>query len=224
MRLAFAYVFAYLPMSLKRVIARRVYKWDIHPTAYIGPSVMTVRHVSMGPGASIGGRNVITNVNELNMAKDASIGSGNMIKGWWDHPTDKLPDRNPSIYMAEHAQIASYHYIDLVDSLTLGRHAVIAGFRSTILTHTIDILRDKFGAGSVELGDYAAAMSGCMLLAGTRIPSRSIVAAGSVVSTKFTQELTFYRGNPAEAVRSLPERIGYFNRDESSPTSSSREE
>lgn len=215
MRLAFAYVFALAPMSLKRIIAKHIYKWDIHPTAYIGPSVLTVRYVSMGPGASIGGRNVITNLDELRLGEGANIGSGNMIKGWWDHPTQKLPERNPSVCMADHALIASYHYIDCVDSLELGRHAAIAGFRSTVLTHTIDLMRDKYVAGSVVLGDYAVAMSGCLLLAGTRIPARSVVAAGSVVSTKLSKELTFYQGNPAEPVRPLPERLGFFHRGES---------
>ncbi len=214
MQLAFAYVFAFALMSLKRIIARRIYRWDIHPTAYIGPSVLTVRHVSMGPGASIGGRNVITNLNELRLGEGANIGSGNMIKGWWDHPTQKLPERNPSLFLAEHAQIASYHYVDCVDSLELGRYAAIAGFRSTVLTHTIDLMRDKYVAGSVVLGEYAVAMSGCLLLAGTRIPARSVVAAGSVVSTKLTKEFTFYQGNPAVAVRPLPERLGFFHRGE----------
>jgi acetyltransferase-like isoleucine patch superfamily enzyme len=213
-RMALAYVFAVVPMSLKRIIARHIYKWDIDPTAYIGPSVLTVRHVSMGPGASIGGRNVITNLNELRLGEGATIGSGNMIKGWWDHPTQKLPERDPSVYMAEHAQIASYHYIDCVDSLELGRHAAIAGFRSTVLTHTIDLMRDQYTAGSVVLGEHAVAMSGCLLSAGTRIPARSVVGAGSVVTTKLTEELTFYRGNPAEAVRPLPERLKFFHRGE----------
>ena len=215
MRLAFAYVFAFVPMSLKRLIAKHVYKWDIHPPAYIGPSVLTVKHVSMGPGASIGGRNVITNLNELRLGEGATIGSGNMIKGWWDHPTQKLPERNPSVYLGEHSQIASYHYIDCVDSLELGRHAAIAGFRSTVLTHTIDLVRDRYVAGSVVLGDHAVAMSGCLLSAGTRIPARSVVAAGSVVTGKLTAELTFYRGNPAEPVRQLPERLAFFHRGES---------
>ncbi len=48
------------------------------------------RHLSMGPGTAIGGRNVITNLKELRMAEGSSIGSGNLIKGWWDHPTDSL--------------------------------------------------------------------------------------------------------------------------------------
>lgn len=214
MRLLFAYVFAFLPMPCKRIVARYVYRWDIHRTAYIGPSVLTVRSMSMGPGASIGGRNVITNIDELHLGEGATIGSGNMIKGWWDHPTQTLPERNPSVYLAEHAQIASYHYIDCVDSLELGRHAAIAGFRSTVLTHTIDLVRDRYVAGSVVLGDYAVAMSGCLLSAGSRIPARSVVGAGSVVATKLTEELTFYRGNPAEAVRPLPERLAFFHRGE----------
>ena len=214
MRLALAYVFAVVPMSLKRIIARYLYRWDIHSTAYIGPSVLTVRHLSMGPGSSIGGRNVITNLDQLRLGEGATIGSGNMMKGWWDHPTQKLPARNPSVYLADHAQIASYHYIDCVDSLELGRHAALAGFRSTVLTHTIDLMRDEYTAGSVVLGEYAVAMSGCLLSAGSRIPARSVVAAGSVVTTKLTEELTFYRGNPAEAVRSLPDRLKFFHRGE----------
>jgi acetyltransferase-like isoleucine patch superfamily enzyme len=211
-RLALAYVFAFLPMPLKRLVARWVYGWDIHPTAYIGPSVLTVRHLSMGAGASIGGRNTITNVNQLRMGEGASIGSGNMVKGWWDHPTQPLSERDPSLLLGDHAQIASYHYIDCVDTLELGPHAAIAGFRSTVLTHSIDLVRDKYVVGPVILGECAAVMSGCMLLAGTRVPPRSIVSAGSVVDTKLSAELTLYRGNPAVAVRELPERLGYFQR------------
>jgi acetyltransferase-like isoleucine patch superfamily enzyme len=211
-RLALAYAFAFLPMPLKRVIARRVYGWDIHPTAYIGPSVLTIRHLSMGPGASIGGRNTITNVNRLHMGEGAVIGSGNMIKGWWNHPTETLADRDPSLLLGDHTQIASYHYIDLVDTLQLGAHAAIAGFRTTVLTHSIDIVRDKYVAGPVVLGEYAAVMSGCMLLAGTRVPPRCVVAAGSVVDTKLSGELTLFRGNPAVAVRDLPDRLKYFQR------------
>jgi hypothetical protein len=42
-----------------------------------------------------------------------------------------------------------------------------------------------------------------------------VVSAGSVVATKLTDELTFYRGNPAEPVRSLPASLGIFHRGES---------
>jgi hypothetical protein len=32
------------------------------------------------------------------------------------------------------------------------------------------------------------------------------------VTTKLTQELMLYRGNPAESVRSLPRNLAYLNR------------
>jgi acetyltransferase-like isoleucine patch superfamily enzyme len=211
-RLAFASLFAFFPMPLKRLVAKWVYGWDIHPTAYIGPSVLTVRHLSMGAGASIGGRNTITNLHELRLGEGATIGSGNMVKGWWDHPTQPLAERTPSLLLGDFAQIASYHYIDCVDTLELGPHAAIAGFRSTVLTHSIDLVRDKYVVGPIVLGEFAVVMSGSMLLAGTRVPARSVVAAGSVVDTKLSSELTLYRGNPAVAVRELPDRLGFFQR------------
>jgi acetyltransferase-like isoleucine patch superfamily enzyme len=57
-------------------------------------------------------------------------------------------------------------------------------------------------------------MSGCTLLSGTRVPERSIISAGSVITTKLTEGLTLYRGNPAEPVRSLPESLRVFHRGE----------
>jgi acetyltransferase-like isoleucine patch superfamily enzyme len=212
MRLALAYVFKFLPMPLKRIVAKWIYRWDIHPTAYIGPSVLTIREVSMGPDTRIGSRNVITNLNELRMAKGSAIGSGNLIKGWWDHPTDALNTRNPAIFLGEYSQIASYHYIDCVDTLEIGSHAALAGFRSTVLTHSIDLMRDRYVTGSVVIGEYSGVMSGCMLLAGTRIPPRCIISAGSVVTTRLTQEQALYRGNPAELVRPISDRMAWLRR------------
>lgn len=212
LRLALAYVFKFLPMSLKRIVAKWIYKWDIHPTAYIGPSVLVIDEVSMGPGTRIGARNVITNLNELRMAQGSAIGSGNLIKGWWDHPTDALNKRNPAIFLAEYSQIASYHYIDCVDTLEIHSHAALAGFKSTVLTHSIDLMRDRYTTGSVVIGEYSGVMSGCMLLAGTRIPPRSIISAGSVVTTRLTQEQALYRGNPAVMVRPISDRMAWLRR------------
>jgi acetyltransferase-like isoleucine patch superfamily enzyme len=212
LRLALAYVFKFLPMSLKRIVAKWIYKWDIHPTAYIGPSVLVIDEVTMGPGTRIGARNVITNLNELRMAEGSAIGSGNLIKGWWDHPTDALNKRNPAIFLAEYSQIASYHYIDCVDTLEIQSHAALAGFKSTVLTHSIDLMRDRYTTGSVVIGEYSGVMSGCMLLAGTRIPPRSIISAGSVVTTRLTQEQALYRGNPAVMVRPISDRMAWLRR------------
>ena len=106
------------------------------------------------------------------------------------------------------------HEIDCSDRVELGDYASFAGFRSQILTHSLDLVRDRFVTGPVEIGDRSAVMSGCLLLSGTRVPRRCIVSAGSVVTTKLSNELTFYRGNPAQAVRSLPANLRFFRRGE----------
>ena len=104
------------------------------------------------------------------------------------------------------------HDIDCSDSVTIGDYSSLAGFRCTILTHSLNLVRDRFVTGAVEIGPHAAVMSGSTLLSGTRVPARSIVSAGSVVNTPLTDELTFYSGNPAQAVRSLPDTLGFFDR------------
>jgi acetyltransferase-like isoleucine patch superfamily enzyme len=108
--------------------------------------------------------------------------------------------------------ITMAHEIDCADRVEIGDYSSLAGFRCTILTHSLNLVRDRFVTGAVEIGPHAAVMSGSTLLSGTKVPARSIVSAGSVVNTLLTEELTFYSGNPAEAVRTLPETLGFFHR------------
>jgi acetyltransferase-like isoleucine patch superfamily enzyme len=203
-----------LPASLRRIVAVRVLGWEIDPTAYIGRSVILVDHVSMGAGASIGPRNVIRALDELRLEDGASIATRNWIVGI-PRSVDLFqasPNRRPSLILRRGAMVTDAHEIDCADRVELGEYAALAGFRSQVLTHSLNIVRDRFETGPVVIGDHAAVMSGCVLQSATRVPSRCIISAGSVVTTKLTKELTFYRGNPAEPVRSLPETLGYFQR------------
>ena len=207
-----------LPSPLKVRLAKMLFGWEIHPTAYLGRSVILgVRHLSMGAGASIGPFNVIRDLDELRLAEGASISSRNWIVGMpqaYDayFPTAKA--RRPSLVMGRHAAITVAHDIDCADLVEIGDYSALAGFRCTILTHSLDLVRDRFVTGPVEIGRHAAVMTGATLLSGTRVPPRSIVSAGSVVNTRLREELTFYGGNPAEPIRSLPPTLGFFQRGE----------
>ncbi|WP_198020123.1 acyltransferase [Nocardioides sp. J54] len=209
-----ALLLIFLPQRLKHVVARRLLGWEIHPTAYIGRSLVMVPRVTMEEGAQIGHLNVIRDFDELRMAKGASIASRNWIVGV---PSSSGiysdPRRDPSLVMGEYAVITTAHDLDVTDRIELGKQAAIAGFRSAILTHNLNLVTDRFGSSKVTLGDYGVLMSGCTLQSGTNVPARSIVSAGSVVATKLNAELTLYRGNPAEPVRELPERLKFFHRE-----------
>jgi acetyltransferase-like isoleucine patch superfamily enzyme len=203
-----------LPSSLRRLVAVRVFGWEIDSTAYIGRSLILADHVSMGPGATIGPRNVIRSLEELRLEEGASIATRNWIIGI---PRDvdafpHSPNRRPSLILRHHAMITDAHEIDCADRVELGPYAAFAGFRSQILTHSLNLVRDEFEASPVEIGERSAVMSGCILQSGTTVPARCIVSAGSVVNTKLTKELTFYRGNPAEPVRDLSARLKFFRR------------
>ena len=191
-----------------------IFGWDIHPTAYIGRSLILVPHLTMGPRSSIGSFNVIKDIEELRLHEGASIGTRNRISGF---PLTSLifahsPARYPSLILGRHAMITVAHEIDCSDRVEVGDFSSIAGFRSTILTHSLNLVLDRFVTAPVEIGSRSAVMTGCTLLSGTRVPPRSIISAGSVITTRLTQELTLYRGNPAEPIRSLPDTLQFFHR------------
>jgi acetyltransferase-like isoleucine patch superfamily enzyme len=214
MRRIVCYLLVLLPSRLKLTVARRLLGWDIHPSAYIGRSLILARHVSLAAGANIGRMNVIRGLDELRLDEGASIASRNWIIGSPLGPADTPQTRNrrPVLIMGKGSMITIGHELDCVDAIELGDHAGIVGFNCTVLTHSLDLVRDRFVTGPVIIGHHAAVMSGCILLSGTAIPARSILSAGSVVATKLKDELTFYRGNPAVAERSLPPTLGYLRR------------
>jgi acetyltransferase-like isoleucine patch superfamily enzyme len=216
MRFIWALLIVVLPSSLRRVIARRLPGWDVDPTAYIGRSVILVPRVSLGPGASIGPRNVIKGIDELRLAEGASIATRNWVTGWPSSQNvfPRSPNRQPSLILGRYAMITDAHEIDCSDRFEIHDYGRLAGFRCQVMTHNLNLVRNEFETGPVEIGELSAVMSACILLSGTRVPARSIVSAGSVVNTKLTKELTLYRGNPAEPVRDLPATLGYFRRGE----------
>lgn len=200
-----------LPEKLRVLLARKVLGWDIHPTAHLGRSLMIVGHVSMGPGSSIGAFNVFRGLQEVRLGEGASIATRNFI-GAPPYAQLFLAETapRPVLILGDYAMITIGHEIDVTDRVEFASHARLAGFKSQILTHNLNLMRDRWETGPVELGERSAVMSGCILLSGTRVPARSVVSAGSVVTTKLTKEQTLYRGNPAEAVRELPANLGYF--------------
>jgi acetyltransferase-like isoleucine patch superfamily enzyme len=217
MRRILAYLMLLMPPRLRRMVGNRVLGWDVHPTAYLGRSVILVGRVVMGPGSSIGPRNVIRDLRELRLDEGASIATRNHIVGWplGSDVFRHSPNRDPSLVLGAGAMITVGHDIDCCDRVEIGSHSALAGFRCTVLTHSLDLVRDRFVSMPTVIGHHTAIMSGATLLNGVRVPPRCVVSAGSVVATKLTDELTFYRGNPAEPVRSLPASLGIFHRGES---------
>jgi acetyltransferase-like isoleucine patch superfamily enzyme len=205
-----------LPSRLKRHVGRLVYGWDIHPTAYLGRSIVLVKKLTMEAGSSIGPFNVIRDLEELRLGEGASIATRNHIVGFplWMDVFPYSPNRNPSLIMGKGSMITVAHDIDCSDRVEIGDHSGLVGFHTSVLTHSMNPVRDRFTCAPVVIGHHTGIMSDCVLMNGARIPSRCIISAGSVVNTPLKKELTFYCGNPAEAVRELPDTLKFFHRGE----------
>jgi serine acetyltransferase len=213
-RFALAVLAAVLPSSARLWVGRHLLGWDVHPTASIGPTVIAARTVTIGPRSRIGSFNLIKGLEELTMGEEAQIGFFNWISG---APLSSglfpgSPKRHPALRMGNGAAVTGRHLIDCTDSVTIGDFATISGWRTSIFTHSVNLVSNRQKATPVRIGERAAVLTNSLLLSGTRVPARTIISAGSVVNTVLTEELALYSGNPAVKIRDLPADLGYFVR------------
>lgn len=203
-----------LPPKLHRALGCRLLGWDVAPGVYIGHSIIAAKRVVMAPGSAIGSLNMIKGLEELNLAEGAAIGFWNWISGpsLESGEFPHSPKRRPALVMGVYSAILQRHIVDCSDTVTFGDYATLGGYRSTLLTHSVNLVKNKRFAAPVTIGERSAIMTNCLIMAGVRIAPRCVVSAGSVVTMPLTGELMFYRGNPAEPVRPLDPDYKFFNR------------
>jgi acetyltransferase-like isoleucine patch superfamily enzyme len=114
--------------------------------------------------------------------------------------------------MGNGAALTQRHLVDCTDTITVGQFATIAGARTTIFTHGLNLPGGHQQATPVSIGEWAAVMTNCLLLAGTCVPPHTVISGGSMVNAALEDELALYGGVPAVKIRDLPADLGYFVR------------
>lgn len=214
-RLFFSLLAMGLPWPLRRWVLNTCYGYKIHRTARLGWCLVLPRHLIMEEHACIGHLTVCVYLDLVHLKPHASIGKGNWITGF---PTDSpeyffhQSDRRAELIVGEHAAITNRHLIDCTQRVTIGRFSTFAGFRSQILSHSIDLEKNRQSSKPVTIGDYCFVGTDCVLLGGASLPSYSVLAAKSLVSKPLTGEYTLYGGIPARPIRNLPKNCRYFHR------------
>jgi acetyltransferase-like isoleucine patch superfamily enzyme len=104
------------------------------------------------------------------------------------------------------------HIIDCNERVVIGRFSTIAGYRSQILTHSIDIYNCRQHAEPIKIGDFCFIGTGCILLGGAVLPSYCVLGAGSVLTSRFTSENALYAGTPAVHKKTFDDNVAYFTR------------
>ena len=204
-----------LPFSLRRSFLESQFGYQIHPSCRLGLCWISSTRLIMEEGSEIGHFTVCKSIDLLHLKAHASIGRGNWITGYPLGPAPHFAeekDRRPELIVGEHASITHRHLIDCTNSVNIGRFTTIAGFRSQILTHSIDLERNRQASGPVRVGEYCFVGTNSVLLPGSALPNYSVLGAKSLLNKAFTDPYYLYGGVPAEPIKRLPDNYAYFHR------------
>ncbi|MET0861704.1 MAG: hypothetical protein ABW091_11840 [Microbacterium sp.] len=153
--------------------------------------------MTLAGGSRIGKWNLIKNMRSISIGTGGSIGRLNVISA---HPVYvRLYPAGASLTVGANAYITSRHQMDCSGSLTIGDFSALAGHDSRVLSHSVDVARDAQVAYPVVIGERSFVGTRCLLLGGARLPSRSVLAAGSVLArSREAGESGLWAGVPAK--------------------------
>jgi acetyltransferase-like isoleucine patch superfamily enzyme len=206
-----------LPWPLRRRFLERQFGYSIHPTSRIGLAWIAPRRLVMEEGAQIGHLTLCKNCDLLHVGAHAVIGQLNWITGFplgssrhFAHQTD----RRPELVVERHAGISSRHFIDCTARIRIGAYATLAGYRSQLITHSIDLEKGRQSSTPIDIGDYCFVGTEAVVLGGSSLPHHSVLGAKSLLNRQHETPFTLYAGVPAKPIKGLPEEWEYFRRTE----------
>lgn len=197
----------------RRHLARWLLGAHIASDASVGIALIDATRIELGPNARVGHFSAIRNLDALVLEKDARIGTFNWIFGarGTSHFAAR-PERTSALVLAKGASLTSRHILDCTDRIEIGAFTTVAGFRSQILTHSVDVMTNRQDCGPVVIGPYSFIGTGAILLKGAQFPAKSVLAAGSVFSARHGEEGQIYSGVPATPAKPLSEDAAYMRR------------
>jgi acetyltransferase-like isoleucine patch superfamily enzyme len=146
------------------------------------------------------------------LGPNALIGKGNWITAHPRGDSSFDDSRVPELVLERDAAITAQHAIDCTDRIHIGQFATLAGWRSQVITHAVDVRANRQSCCPISIGEYSFVGTRVILLPGASVAPRSVVAAGAVVASVLEDELVTYGGVPARRVGSLTGDELYFSR------------
>ena len=210
-----------LPRRLKVLALNLVPGFRVDPTSSIGFSFLCpARKLVLGPNTVVGHLTFCRGLERLELHSGSRIGNLNWLtgspRGRQDDPfLATSPSRVPELLLAEHAVITHRHYLDCTDSIRIGAGSGILGFRTLVLTHSVELSSAQQGCKPIRIGRYCLVATNSVILGGAVLPDCCALGALSMLRDAHTRQYTLYSGNPASAVRDLDPTDAFFCRPES---------
>lgn len=205
-----------MPWALRRALLVHVLGYKIDRSARIGFSLICPARLEMGPRSGIGHLTLCKRgVDLLRLGEGAIVGNLNWITAV---PLKGSPyfrdgvDRHPELVVQDQAAITNRHFIDCTSSVSVGRFAILAGCRSVILSHSIDLVNCKQNSSPISIGAYCFVGAASVMLPGSALPDYSVLGANSLLNKTHTEQYFLYAGSPARPVKQLSSDIKYFTR------------
>jgi UDP-3-O-[3-hydroxymyristoyl] glucosamine N-acyltransferase len=178
-------VAAVLPACGLKNRVLRALGWTIERGASVGPClVLNVDRVHVGVGAGIGPFNVLRDLASLTLGEYASVGQWNWLTSSRHMRAAGAP---ATLDMGAHSSIASRHYVDTTGGVVIGSHTIIAGVRSTFITHGISWRRSAQTFQPIEIGDYCLISSNVQVAAGSVVGDRIVVGMGATIAGELSE-------------------------------------
>ena len=204
-----------LPWAMRRRWFETALGYRIHATARIGLAWVLPDRLIMEEQSRIGHLTVCKGMSLVHLERFASIGRANWIYGFnrgegkhYSHQRDRIS----KLVLREHSAITNRHLIDCTNAVTIGKFTIIAGYRSQILTHSIDLGSCRQSSEPITVRDYCFTGTGVVILGGSVLPNYPVLGAMSLLKKAFAQGYTLYSGVPARAIKTLHNSLEYFHR------------
>lgn len=206
-----------LPWGMRRSFLEKQFGYSIHPSSHIGFAWIFPKRLVMEEGSRIGHLTVCKNIDLLQLGAHAIVGQLNWITGFPSGASRHFahqPERRPELIIETHAGISSRHLIDCTARVRIGAFATIGGFRSQLLTHSIDFEAGRQTAEPIEIGEYSFTGTNSVVLGGSILPHHSVLGAQSLLNKKWNEPYRLYAGVPAKPLKELSPDMKYFRRTE----------
>lgn len=205
----------FLPNTLKIIILNRFLNAKIDKSAKIGFSYINCTTIIMGKNSRIGHFNIVKNLNILQLDDHAGFRHFNKITAVplasKKHFTQDIT-RSPHFIMHQHSSMTGHHYIDCCGGITIGAFSIIAGLKTSIFTHGINIQTNTQEASGVVIGKYCMIGTQSTILKGANLPDYSVLGAGSVLQKSYETPYTLYSGVPARPAKTFDTEAKFFIR------------
>lgn len=208
------FISLFMPQPLKRFYLKLVFGYSIADSASVGFSWVFPKVMSLGEFSRINSFNIFKSLDSVVLGRNASIGSLNFFTAFPDSDQHFVGmPRCRALYIGDESAITNQHLIDCTNSITVGSFSTVAGYRSQLLTHSIDPNISRQCCAPIVIGNYCFIGTSSTLLMGSFIPDCSIIGANSLVTGPLDHSWSLYAGVPVKLIKNLDKNCLYFQRD-----------